>query len=108
MLCCSIVANLAAANSSPAVKSIMPAVTPRSAPGDATPDAKPSSSSRADTPSWISLVVAVTFAVQALLIGTVLSTGPLLVADSMGFGAWHVGLTFAGEGLRHNVESYSA
>jgi hypothetical protein len=63
------------------------AVKQRWAPGDAA----------ADTPSWISLVVAVTFAVQALLIGTILSAGPLLVADAMGFGVWQIGLTFAGE-----------
>lgn len=80
---------------------------PRIAPGDVAPGPKPfststsaaagSSFSSSDTPSWISLVVAVTFAVQALLIGSLLSAAPLLVADSMGFGAWHVGLTFAGE-----------
>jgi hypothetical protein len=52
------------------------------------------------------LVVAVTFAVQALLIGTILSTGPLLVADSMGFGAWHVGLTFAGEPHLERIKTY--
>lgn len=83
---------------------------PRIAPGDVAPGPKPfststsaaagSSFSSSDTPSWISLVVAVTFAVQALLIGSLLSAAPLLVADSMGFGAWHVGLTFAaGEAL---------
>jgi hypothetical protein len=64
---------------------------------DGTAPHKGTSDIAADAPSWISLVVAVTFAVQALLIGTILSTGPLLVADAMGYGAWHVGLTFAGE-----------
>ncbi|WIA09730.1 hypothetical protein OEZ85_009109 [Tetradesmus obliquus] len=100
----------AAAFSPPQPKLTKLPSTPRIAPGDVAPGPKPfststsaaagSSFSSSDTPSWISLVVAVTFAVQALLIGSLLSAAPLLVADSMGFGAWHVGLTFAaGEAL---------
>lgn len=50
-----------------------------------------------DEPSWISYIIAITFCVQAVLIGTVLSTAPLLLSDSLGLGVLHVGLAFSGE-----------
>lgn len=59
--------------------------------------AAPAPPACADAPSWISYVIAATFCTQALLIGTVLSCAPLLLAREMGLGVLHVGLAFARE-----------
>lgn len=43
---------------------------------------------------WINYVVAMTFAVQALMIGTVLSTGPILLYADYGLPIQYIGLLF--------------
>jgi hypothetical protein len=49
-----------------------------------------------DRAPWVNYVLAWTFCVQAVLIGTILSTAPLLLHDALGLGVLHVGLAFAG------------
>jgi hypothetical protein len=48
---------------------------------------------------WVNYVPAYTFCVQAALIGTILSTAPLLLHDALGLGVLHVGVSFAAEEL---------
>jgi hypothetical protein len=58
-----------------------------------------------DRPAWVNYVLAWTFCVQAVLIGTILSTAPLLLHDALGLGVLHVGFAFAGTylfGLTHD------
>lgn len=49
-----------------------------------------------DRAPWVNYVLAWTFCVQAVLIGTILSTAPLLLHDALGLGVLHVGFAFAG------------
>lgn len=51
---------------------------------------------QADHAPWVNYVLAMTFCVQAVLIGTILSTAPLLLHDALGLGVLHVGFAFAG------------
>ncbi|KAF8060518.1 STP7 [Scenedesmus sp. PABB004] len=62
-----------------------------------------------DAPSWISCVIALTFCIQALLIGTILSSAPVLLSRQLGLGVLHVGFAFAvGEGLGSAALLYGA
>lgn len=47
-----------------------------------------------ETLQWINYVVAITFAIQALMIGTVLSTGPILLHVEYGIPLQYIGLLF--------------
>lgn len=49
-----------------------------------------------DWAPWVNYVLAWTFCVQAVLIGTILSTAPLLLHGALGLGVLHVGFAFAG------------
>ena len=47
-------------------------------------------------PPWINYLIALTFAAQALMIGTILSTAPILIFVEYGMALTDVGYIFAG------------